>query len=59
MEQQNKSEKKYGYEGQFAADEVEESKEGTTAQQIKLARRGSKMAKLSEVLRRNSTLGSS
>ena len=36
----------------------EESKEGSTAQQIRFARKMSKIAKLSEVLRRNTSIAS-
>ena len=35
----------------------EESKEGNTAQKIRLARKMSKIAKLSDVLRRNTSIG--
>ena len=48
-------------DGTFADDDTEESKDrdNTTAQKIRYARKISKLAKLSEVLRRNSSVGSS
>ena len=47
------------YDGPFGDnDEESKGKESSTAQQIKYARKISKLSKLSEVLRRNSSVGS-